>query len=154
MKHFNKFGKHLRNQDSELPSGFSWEDMEEGIFDKVDQKGGLPPKQGTSNKWNRGIILLMALLIIGLTSLLIHTQRKVNRLADAVVSNQLESSLYQKQKIENKEVSNIQNTTLVNPQNENNSSSTHTAKDAEAPANETLAIVHENKLGQASNKAV
>ena len=92
MKHFNKIRKHLRNQDTELPTGFSWEEMEAGIFDRVDQKGGLPLQEKKSDTWKSILMLLMAIIIIGLTVLLIHTQRKVNRLNDALINRQIAAS--------------------------------------------------------------
>jgi hypothetical protein len=92
MKHFNNIRKHLRNQDAELPTGFSWEEMEAEIFDRVDQKGGLPLQEKKSNTWNTILMLLMAIMIIGLTVLLIHTQGKVNRLNDALVNHQIAAS--------------------------------------------------------------
>ena len=64
MKHFNKFKEQLRPENQELPNDFSWEEMSDGIFEKMDQQDD--SNQNSKSPILRRVLLLFTLLLCAL----------------------------------------------------------------------------------------
>ena len=62
MKHFNKLKKELRNESQQLPQGFEWDEMKDGIFDNLDLNTRVATKSMIISLLSIGVILLSVLL--------------------------------------------------------------------------------------------
>lgn len=78
MEQFDKIREQLRNDNQDLPDGFGWADMQDGIFEKLENAGASdPPTQErvASHGYSKRIISSLLLIILGLTTALIYSSR-------------------------------------------------------------------------------
>lgn len=91
MKHFKNFQKHLRNENTDLPSDLSWEAMEEGIFGEVNK-----PRKVIGYKrfftYTNALILVLSLLSIILAHQLYITNNEDSKNHQIANKNQRHNS--------------------------------------------------------------
>ncbi|MEM9547073.1 MAG: hypothetical protein AAGA77_13915 [Bacteroidota bacterium] len=74
MKHFEKFKNRLRKEPDQLPQGFDWESMQEGIYEKLDQES-----DKVNGPFLKRSLLLLLLLIFGASSMWIMMSGEKNQ---------------------------------------------------------------------------